>query len=81
MCLALPGKVMTIDAGSSPIMGDVNFGGVMKRICLDWVPDIAVGEYVIVHVGFALNKVDEKEALETLKLFQEIEDASERKDE
>ncbi len=78
MCLALPGKVMSIDAGSTPMMGDVNFGGVMKRICLDWVPDIAVGEYVIVHVGFALNKVDEKEALETIRLFQDIEDASER---
>ena len=80
MCLALPGKVMSIDTGTTPLMGDVSFGGVMKRICLEWVPETVVGEYVVVHVGFALNKVDEKEALETIQLFKEIEEASEREE-
>jgi len=54
-------------------MGKVSFGGIQKRICLEWVPDVKVGEYVIVHVGFAISKMDEKEAMETLKLFEEIE--------
>jgi hydrogenase expression/formation protein HypC len=54
-------------------MGKVSFGGIQKRVCLDWVPDVKVGEYVIVHVGFAISKMDEKEAMETLKLFEEID--------
>lgn len=57
---------------STPVMGNVDFGGITKRVCLEWLPDIAVGEYVIVHVGFAISKVDEKEALETLELFEKM---------
>jgi hydrogenase expression/formation protein HypC len=72
MCLAIPGKVTEIEVGSQPKMGKVSFGGIQKRICLEWVPDVKVGEYVIVHVGFAISKMDEKEAMETLKLFEEI---------
>ncbi|HUI63954.1 MAG TPA: HypC/HybG/HupF family hydrogenase formation chaperone [Bacteroidota bacterium] len=72
MCLAIPGKVLEIDRSVSPVMGNVSFGGIQKRVCLEWVPEVKVGDYVIVHVGFALNTVDEKEALETLKLFQEM---------
>jgi hydrogenase expression/formation protein HypC len=53
-------------------MGLVSFGGVEKRVCLEWLPDIVVGDYVIVHVGFALSKVDEEEALETLRLIDEL---------
>ncbi len=74
MCLAIPGKVLQIDSDMEPMMGKVSFGGVVKRVCLDWVPDIAIGEYVIVHVGFAISKVNEEEALETLRLFQEMSD-------
>ncbi len=74
MCLAIPGKVLEIDRGAEPIMGTVSFGGVQKRICLEWIPEIQIGEYVIVHVGFAISKVDEKEALETLALFKEMDD-------
>lgn len=74
MCLAIPGKVLEIDTSSQPVMGKVSFGGVQKQICLEWIPDVKVGEYVIVHVGFAISKVDEKEALETLKMFEEIGD-------
>lgn len=73
MCLAIPGKVIEIEAETQPKMGKVSFGGIQKRICLEWVPDVKVGEYVIVHVGFAISKMDEKEAMETLKLFEEID--------
>ena len=73
MCLAIPGKVVEIETESSPLMGKVSFGGIQKKICLDWVPDVQVGEYVIVHVGFAISKMDEKEALETLELFSQME--------
>lgn len=74
MCLAIPGKVLEIDRSASPVMGNVSFGGTLKRVCLEWVPDVRVGDYVIVHVGFALSTVDEQEALETLKMFKEMED-------
>jgi hydrogenase expression/formation protein HypC len=73
MCLAIPGKVLEIQTGSQPLMGKVSFGGIQKDICLDWVPEVKVGEYVIVHVGFAISTMDEKEALETLKLIEEID--------
>lgn len=75
MCLAIPGKVVRIERGSTPLMGDVDFGGIRKSICLEWMPEVKVGDYVIVHVGFAISTVDEKEALETLKLFEEIDGA------
>jgi hydrogenase expression/formation protein HypC len=75
MCLAIPGKVLNIDSSVSPIMGTVSFGGIEKSICLEWLPDVKVGDYVLVHVGFAISKLDEHEALETLKLFDEIEGA------
>jgi hydrogenase expression/formation protein HypC len=76
MCLAIPGKVQEIDRASTPVMGNVDFGGITKRVCLEWLPEIAVGDYVIVHVGFAISKVDEKEALETLELFKQLDDIS-----
>jgi len=63
MCLAVPGKIISID-NSDPVMitGRVSFGGVIKEINLAFVPQVQVGDYVIVHAGFALNKIDEKEA-------------------
>jgi len=73
MCLAIPGKVLSIDASVQPTMGVVSFGGIEKRVCLEWTPDVSLGDYVIVHVGFAISKMDEGEALETLKLIQEID--------
>ena len=73
MCLAIPGKVLSIDTSVQPTMGTVSFGGIEKRVCLEWIPDVELGDYVIVHVGFAISKMDEKEALETLKLIEEIE--------
>jgi len=72
MCLAIPGKVLEIDHSVSPVMGNVSFAGVQKSVCLEWLPDVRVGQYVIVHVGFALSTVDEEEALETLKMLREM---------
>ncbi|HTP80622.1 MAG TPA: HypC/HybG/HupF family hydrogenase formation chaperone [Bacteroidota bacterium] len=71
MCLAIPGKVLSIEAGSRPTMGRVSFGGVEKQVCLEWVPEVRVGDYVIVHVGFAISCVDEFSAAETLNLLEE----------
>lgn len=73
MCLAIPGKVLSIDSSVQPTMGKVSFGGIEKQVCLEWLPEVRVGDYVIVHVGFAISKMDEKEALETLKLFEDME--------
>jgi hydrogenase expression/formation protein HypC len=75
MCLAIPGKVLNIDRTAQPLMGTVSFGGIEKSICLEWLPEVELGEYVLVHVGFAISKIDEREALETLKLFDEIDEA------
>ncbi|MCK5690279.1 HypC/HybG/HupF family hydrogenase formation chaperone [Myxococcota bacterium] len=74
MCLALPGRIETI-VGEDPIqkMATVNFSGVKKQICLAYVPEAEVGQYVLVHVGFALNVIDEEEAKETIKTLLEIE--------
>jgi hydrogenase assembly chaperone HypC/HupF len=73
MCLAIPGKVLDINRISSPVMGKVSFGGIQKEVCLEWLPEVQPGDYVIVHVGFAISRMDEREALETLKLFEEME--------
>jgi hydrogenase expression/formation protein HypC len=72
MCLAIPGRVEEITEDGLIRMGRVNFGGVVKRVCLDYVPEIAVGDYAIVHVGFALARVDEETALETLETFRQM---------
>lgn len=75
MCLAVPGKVTSIDDNNPELkMAKVNFNGVTKDICIEWLPDIKVGEYVLVHVGFALNKIDEDDAKETLRILKEMGD-------
>ena len=70
MCLAIPGRVEEISTDGLIRIGRVNFGGVVKRVCLDYVPEIVVGDYAIVHVGFAISKIDEKTAHETLETFR-----------
>lgn len=75
MCLAVPGKVVSIDESNPELkMAKVNFGGVAKDVCIQWLEDIKIGDYVLVHVGFALNKIDEKDAEETLRIFKEMSD-------
>src|ERR1035437_9644843 len=70
MCLAIPGKVEEITTEGDLRIGRVNFGGVVKRVCLDYVPEVEVGDYTIVHVGFALSKIDEETAKQTLEDFR-----------
>jgi hydrogenase expression/formation protein HypC len=72
MCLAIPGKVEEIITEGDLRVGRVNFGGIVKRVCLDYVPDVEVGDYTIVHAGFAISKIDEQSARETLALFEEM---------
>jgi hydrogenase expression/formation protein HypC len=62
MCLGIPGKVVETYREHDVLMGKVDFGGVFKRVCLECVPQVQPGTYVIVHVGFALNTIDETEA-------------------
>jgi len=69
MCLAIPGKVEMFEGESYPKMGKVNFGGIRKVICFEMLPEAAVGDYVLVHVGFAISIVDEEEAKETLQML------------
>ena len=79
MCLGIPGKVVETYAEHDVRMGKVDFGGIFKRVCLEHVPDVVIGDYVVVHVGFALNKLDETEArrvfefLESMNQLDEIE--------
>jgi len=78
MCLAVPGKIVSIDESNPDLkMAKVNFGGVSKDVCIQWLDDVNIGDYVLVHVGFALNKVDEKDAEETLKILREMGDIEE----
>ena len=72
MCLAVPGRVLEIEERDGTRMASVDFGGVVKEVCLEYLPDLRVGEYAIVHVGFALQRLDEESALRTLELFSEL---------
>jgi hydrogenase expression/formation protein HypC len=73
MCLGIPGKVVSIEENPLGMTtGRVSFGGIVKSVCLAYVPDVQVGDYVVVHVGFAISKVDEKEAAETFRLLEEL---------
>jgi hydrogenase expression/formation protein HypC len=73
MCLAIPGKIMKISQNDSIRMGVVDFSGVELDVCLEAVPEAKVGNYVIVHAGFAISTLSEDEAQETLDLFDQID--------
>ena len=72
MCLAVPGQVLEISERDGTRIAQVAFGGVTKEVCLEYVPDLQVGEYTIVHVGFALQRLDEQSARETLEIFRQM---------
>jgi len=72
MCLGIPGRVVEVAPEGLMRMGKVDFGGVIREVCLAYVPEAQIGDYVIVHVGFAISQLDEDEAQETLKLMAEI---------
>jgi hydrogenase expression/formation protein HypC len=77
MCLGVPGKVLRIDDGDAGMtMGVVSFGGIKKDVCLACVPEVEVGQYVIVHVGVAISRIDEDEAQRVFALLKEMEDLS-----
>ena len=72
MCLAIPGKILTSDVSNGVRVGRVQFGGITREACLDFVPQAAVGDYVIVHVGFAISVVDREEAERSYELLQSM---------
>ena len=77
MCLAIPGKVVETYREHDVLMGKVDFGGVFKRVCLDHTPHVQPGQYVIVHVGFALDVVDESEAKQIFKFLEGMNELAE----
>jgi hydrogenase expression/formation protein HypC len=75
MCLAVPGKVLDIEPNEIGLtMGKVSFGGIAKEVCLAYVPEAQVGDYVIVHAGFAISKLDEAEAMEVFELLNQMDE-------
>jgi hydrogenase expression/formation protein HypC len=72
MCLAVPGQVREIYEERGTRMGRVDFGGIVKEVCLAYLPEIAVKDYVIMHVGFAISRVDEEAALASIKTFRDL---------
>jgi hydrogenase expression/formation protein HypC len=77
MCLAIPGKVIETFDKSGMRMGKVQFGGIVREACLDYVPETQVGEYVLVHVGFAISRIDEAEAERTYQALRDLDQLTE----
>lgn len=73
MCLGIPGKVLEIYESNNMKMGKIDFGGVVKEACLEYLPEIEVGDYTIVHVGFGISQLDEEEAHQTMEILREME--------
>ncbi|MFL7870346.1 MAG: HypC/HybG/HupF family hydrogenase formation chaperone [Anaerolineales bacterium] len=72
MCLAVPGKIVEIKQSDGLQMAKVDFGGIFREACLDYVPEAKVGDYCVIHVGFAISLLSEQEAMETLELLKQI---------
>jgi hydrogenase expression/formation protein HypC len=72
VCLAVPGQVVGVEERHDTLMAEVDFGGVRKDVCLQYLPDVGIGDYVIVHVGFAIQRLDERSALESLAEFERL---------
>ncbi len=77
MCLGIPGRIVEVHQQDDLPMGKVEFGGILKEVCLAYTPEAQVGDYVIVHVGFAISRVDEAEAEEIFSYVKQIEQAGE----
>ena len=77
MCLGVPGKIVEIEEKNGLKMARMDFGGVFREACLDYVPEAQVGDYCLIHVGFALNTISEEEAMETMELLKQIMDMEE----
>ncbi len=74
MCLGIPGKIVEINQTIGVKMAKIDFGGVIREACIEAIPDAKIGDYTIIHAGFAINVLSEEEALDTLSLLQEISD-------
>lgn len=72
MCLGIPGKIIEIYQKDSLRMAKIDFGGIVKEACLEYIPEAKVQDYALIHVGFAISLMDEEEAQETLKLIREV---------
>jgi hydrogenase expression/formation protein HypC len=77
MCLAVPGEVMTIVDRHGLRFGRVRFGGITREVCLEYVPEAVTGDFVLVHVGFAIARIDREEAERTWAALEELGEASE----
>jgi hydrogenase expression/formation protein HypC len=73
VCLGIPGRIVELDRERELLMGKVAFGGIQKEVCLEYVPEAQPGDWVLVHVGFALSRIDEAEAARTFELLRELE--------
>lgn len=73
MCLGVPGKVVELYQANGMRMGKVDFGGVVREACLEYLPEIQIGDYTIIHVGFGISRLNEKEAQETLELLKQMD--------
>jgi hydrogenase expression/formation protein HypC len=81
MCLGVPGRVLEIEPNSLGMtMGRVSFGGIAKEVCLAYVPEAQVGDYVIVHAGFAISRLDEAEAMEVFDLLSQMDELAAAED-
>ncbi len=80
MCLSLPGKILSIQDNPDIKMADVDFGGIQREICIEWVPEAKVGDYVLAHVGTALSLLDEESALQSIAALGEIGQLLEEED-
>jgi hydrogenase expression/formation protein HypC len=80
VCLGIPGRVVSIEENPLGMtQGRVSFGGITKDVCLAYVPGVAVGDYVVVHVGFAISRIDEDEAAEVFRLLESMNETAELK--
>ena len=77
MCLGIPGKVVKTYREHDVLMGKVDFSGVLKQVCLEHVPDVQIGQYVLVHVGFALSKIDADEAEKVFEFLRGMDQLDE----
>jgi hydrogenase expression/formation protein HypC len=80
MCLAVPGKITDIYEAGGMKMGKIDFGGAVREVCLAYVPEAQVGDYAVIHVGFALNLLSPEEAQETLDLLAQLDEAGEEEE-
>ncbi len=77
MCLGVPGKIIEIDDSAELLMAKVDFGGIVREACLEYVPEAKVGDYTVIHVGFAISLLNEEDAQETLAMLREMVDLNE----